>query len=162
MLTPFPSSDPSEMLAAGPQPRERLAVLTCMDTRIDPCAILGLQVGDAHIIRNAGGLVTPDAIRSLAASQRLLDTNKIALVMHDGCGLQGASDTRFASMLAADGAVPSWQLGSFTNVEQALSEGLRRLRSSLELPHRNNIRAYIFDPDTGRLREPDMNRSAPP
>jgi carbonic anhydrase len=126
-----------------------------MDARIDPCAIFDLRLGDAHVVRNAGGIVTPDAIRSLAVSQRLLETNEIAVVMHEGCGLHGASDARFAAMLAADGAAPDWRLGAFADLEQALSEGLRRLRSSPELPYRENIRAFIFDPETGRLREPD-------
>jgi carbonic anhydrase len=143
--------------AIGPQPRERLAVLTCMDTRINPYVVLGLQVGDAHIIRNAGGLVTPDAIRSLSVSQRLLNTTKIIVLMHDGCGLHGASDRDFAALLAADGASPEWRLGAFAEIEQALADGLRLLRSSLELPHRDEITAFIFDPRTGRVREPDIN-----
>ncbi len=128
-----------------------------MDARIDPYAIFGLQLGDAHIIRNAGGLVTADAVRSLAVSQRLLDTNQIIVLMHDDCGLHGASEADFASTLAADGARPGWQVGAFEDLEEALCEGLARLRSSAELEHRDGIRAMIFDPDTGRVRELTAN-----
>ena len=91
-----------ELAAPGldPRPRRRVAVLACMDTRIDLFPMLGLERGDAHIIRNAGGLVTDDAIRSLAASQRLLGTDEIVVVMHDGCGLHGASEDEFGQALA--------------------------------------------------------------
>src|SRR5579875_1959786 len=85
----------------SPQPRRKVAVLACMDTRIDVLTLLGLQRGDAHIIRNAGGLVTDDALRSLAVSQRLLGTQEVVVVMHEGCGLLGASDETFARTLAA-------------------------------------------------------------
>ena len=155
MQTQFPSSDSSETAAIGPRPRRRLAVLTCMDARIDPLALFGLHLGDAHIVRNAGGLVTPDAVRSLAASQRLLDTNEIAVVMHDGCGLHGASDADFAEVLAVDAAAPEWRPGAFSDLEQALRAGVERLRSSPELPYRESVRGFIFDPETGRVREPD-------
>src|SRR5271156_765333 len=122
------------------RPRRRVAVLACMDTRIDLFEMLGLQRGDAHIIRNAGGLVTDDAIRSLSASQRLLGTEEIVVVMHDGCGLHGACDEEFAQALAADGAMPTWRLGAFEDVEATLRHSLQRLRSSPELPVREHIR----------------------
>src|ERR1700689_1435234 len=118
----------------SPKPRRRVAVLACMDTRIDLFPMLGLERGDAHIIRNAGGLVTDDALRSLSVSQRKLGTDEIVVVMHDDCGLQGASDDEFAAALIADGAAPAWGLGSFDDVEPTLREGLRRLRASSELP----------------------------
>src|SRR5271155_2012731 len=94
-----------ELAAPGlsPRPRRGVAVLACMDTRIDLFPMLGLERGDAHIIRNAGGLVTDDALRSLSASQRLLGTEEIVVVMHDGCGLRGASEEGFARALIADG-----------------------------------------------------------
>ncbi len=95
----------------SPMPRRRVAVLACMDTRIDLFPMLGLERGDAHIIRNAGGLVTDDAIRSLSVSQRKLGTEEVVVVMHDGCGLLGADDERFASELAAEGAAPAWRMG---------------------------------------------------
>src|ERR687897_2847279 len=100
------------------RPRRKLAVLTCMDARIEPLALLGLEVGDAHIIRNAGGLVTDDAIRSLSASQRLLGTEQVVVVMHEGCGLHGASEDAFARALAADGVLPDWRLGAFEDVDE--------------------------------------------
>jgi carbonic anhydrase len=146
----------AEKLAApglNPHPRRKVAVLTCMDTRIDPFPMLGLERGDAHIIRNAGGLVTDDAIRSLSASQRLLGTEEIVVVMHHGCGLQGASEDEYAEALAADGALPTWRLGAFDDVDAALHRSLARLHSSPELPFRDHIRGFVFDPETGELRE---------
>jgi carbonic anhydrase len=144
-----------ELAAPGlsPRPRRKVAVLACMDTRIDLFPMLGLARGDAHVIRNAGGLATDDAIRSLSASQRLLGTEEVVVVMHDGCGLHGASEDRFAQALAADGALPTWRLGAFDDVEAALRHSLERLRSSRELPLRDQIRGFIFDPETGALRE---------
>jgi carbonic anhydrase len=144
-----------ELAAPGlsPRPRLRIAVLACMDTRIDVFAMLGLERGDAHIIRNAGGLATDDAIRSLSVSQRLLGTEEIVVVMHDGCGLHGASEDEFAQALAADGVLPTWRLGAFADVEDALRHSLGRLRSSRELPARDRIRGLVFNPETGALRE---------
>src|SRR3954452_11795592 len=129
-----------ELAAPGldARPRRKVAVLSCMDTRIDLFPMLGLERGDAHIIRNAGGLATDDAIRSLAASQRLLGTEEIVVVMHEDCGLHGASEDDFARALAADGAQPTWRLGAFDDVEAALRQGLDRLRSSVELPAREH------------------------
>ena len=145
----------SELAAPGldPRPRRRVAVLACMDTRIDLFPMLGLQRGDAHIIRNAGGLVTDDAIRSLSVSQRLLGTDEIVVVMHEDCGLHGASEDGFAQALAADGVLPSWRLGAFDDVEATLRHSLMRLRSSPELTARDHIRGFVFDPEDGTLRE---------
>lgn len=140
---------------ASARPRRRVAVLACMDARIDLFAMLGLRRGDAHIVRNAGGLVTDDAIRSLAASQRLLGTEEVIVVMHRNCGLEGASDERFAQSLEADGASPSWRLGGFDDLEEALREGLARLRSSPELSSRDRVRGFVFDPESGSLDEPE-------
>ena len=135
------------------KPRRKVAVLSCMDTRIDLYAMLGIERGDAHIIRNAGGLVTEDVIRSLSASQRLLGTEEIVVVMHDGCGLNGASEDEFARRLSEDGVLPSWRLGAFEDVEETLRGSLERLRSSPELPARDHIRGFVFDPEGGGLRE---------
>jgi carbonic anhydrase len=146
----------SEELAAphlSPRPRRKVAVLACMDTRIDLFPMLGIERGDAHIIRNAGGLVTDDAIRSLSASQRLLGTEEIVVVMHDGCGLQGASEDDFAEALAGDSVLPTWRLGAFDDVEETLRGSLARLRSAPELPEREHVRGFVFDPETGELRE---------
>ncbi len=135
------------------QPRRKVAVLACMDTRIDLFPMLGLQRGDAHIIRNAGGLPTDDAIRSLSASQRLLDTDEIVVVMHEGCGLHNASEDEFAQKLRADGVLPTWRLGAFDDLDSTLRHSLARLRASRELVHRDRIRGFVFDPETGGLRE---------
>lgn len=135
----------------SPRPRRRVAVLACMDTRLDLFPMLGIKRGDAHIVRNAGGLATDDAIRSLSVSQRLLGTQEIVVLMHRGCGLHGACDSDFAAALADDGARPTWRLGAFADLEQALRESLARLRASPELPLRDRIRGLIFDPETGTL-----------
>ena len=121
------------------RPRRKLAVLACMDTRIDVFPLLGIERGDAHIIRNAGGLATDDAIRSLSLSQRKLGTEEVVVVMHEDCGLQGATGEAYA----------------FDDLEGALRESLARLRSSGELPHRDRIRGLIFDPATDSVRELD-------
>ncbi|HET8823260.1 MAG TPA: carbonic anhydrase [Thermoleophilaceae bacterium] len=121
----------------SPHPRRKLAVLTCMDARIEPLSLLGLEVGDAHVIRNAGGLVTDDAMRSLSASQSMLDTEEIVLVMHEDCGMQGAPR----------------DVGGFEDLEATLRDGVERLRASEELTARDNIRGFVFDPETGALRE---------
>ena len=144
-----------ELAAPGlsPRPQREVAVLSCMDTRIDLFPMLGLERGDAHIIRNAGGLVTDDAIRSLAASQRLLGTEEVVVVMHDGCGLCGASEDQFAEQLSADGVLPTWRLGAFDDVEDTLCHSIQRLRQSPELPARDHIRGFVFNPEDGSLRE---------
>src|SRR4051794_6586089 len=144
-----------ELAAPGlsPRPQRQVAVLACMDTRIDLFPMLGLQRGDAHIIRNAGGLVTDDAIRSLSISQRLLGTDEIVVVMHEGCGLHGASEDSFAEELRTAGVLPQWRLGAFEDVEATLHAGLERLRSSRELAATDHIRGFVFDPETGSLRE---------
>jgi carbonic anhydrase len=121
---------------ASARPRRKLAVLTCMDARIEPLSLLGLEVGDAHVIRNAGGLVTDDTIRSLSASQRLLGTEEVVVVMHEDCGMQGASA----------------EVGGFDDLEATLRDGMERLRASPELTARDHIRGFIFDPETGTLR----------
>jgi carbonic anhydrase len=128
-----------ELAAPGlsPRPRRRVAVLACMDTRIDLFPMLGLRRGDAHLLRNAGGLVTDDAIRSLSVSQRMLGTEEVVVVMHENCGLLGAP---------AD-------VGGFDDIEKTLRDGLRRLLDSPELSARDHIRGFVFDPETGALRE---------
>src|SRR5881392_2368829 len=144
---------PGELAAPGlsARPRRNVAVLACMDTRIDLFPMLGIQRGDAHIIRNAGGLATDDAIRSLSISQRLLGTEDIVVVMHEGCGLHGASEDEFAHALVADGVLPTWRLGAFADVEATLRDSLARLRASPELPDRDHIRGFVFNPEDGTL-----------
>jgi carbonic anhydrase len=125
----------------SPRPRRKVAVVACMDTRIDLFPMLGIERGDAHIIRNAGGLVTDDVIRSLTASQRLLGTEEVVVVMHEGCGLHGSTDDELAR-----------RLGAFDDLEGTLREGLARLRTAPELSARDHVCGFIFDPETGRLR----------
>ena len=141
-----------ELAAPGldPRPRRRVAVLACMDTRIDLFPMLGLERGDAHIIRNAGGLATDDAIRSLIVSQERLGTEEVLVIGHTGCGLEGADE---AEALADDGVLPTWRLGAFEDVEATLRHSLARLRASPELVARDHIRGFIFDPETGGLHE---------
>lgn len=150
------AAERSEELAApglSPRPQRKVAVLACMDTRIDLFPMLGIERGDAHIIRNAGGLPTDDAIRSLSASQRLLGTEEVVVVMHEGCGLHGASEDEYAQALRADGVLPTWRLGAFEDVEATLRDSLERLRGARELPNRDHIRGFVFDPEDGSLRE---------
>jgi carbonic anhydrase len=149
------ASRPEQLAAPGlnPRPRRKVAVLACMDTRIDLFAMLGLARGDAHIIRNAGGLVTDDAVRSLSASQRLLGTDEVVVVMHEDCGLHGASEDEFASALRADGILPTWRLGAFDDVDATLRNSLARLRTCRELTAHDHIRGFVFDPESGTLRE---------
>jgi carbonic anhydrase len=118
------------------RPRKKLAVLACMDARIDLYALLGLERGDAHIVRNAGGMVTDDALRSLSASQRLLGTEEVVVVMHRDCGMEGRSD-----------------FGGFDDLETALREGLARLREGPELVARDRVRGLIYDPGSGGLED---------
>src|SRR5690242_1568617 len=139
------AADRSSDLAApglSPRPRRKVAVLSCMDTRIDLFPMLGIERGDAHIIRNAGGLVTDDAIRSLSASQRLLGTEEIVVVMHENCGLHRASEDEFRQALADDGVLPTWRLGAFDDLEATLGHSLERLRSAPELIARDQVRGF--------------------
>ena len=139
----------------SPRPGRKVAILTCMDTRIDPAIMLGLERGDAHFIRNAGGLVTDDALRSLSASQRLLGTNEIVVIMHENCGLHGASEDDYTQQLADDGVLPSWRLGAFHDLEETVRASVNQLRNAPELPHRDAIRGFVFDPEDGSLRAVD-------
>ena len=144
-----------ELAAPGlsPRPRRKVAVLACMDTRIDLFPMLGLERGDAHIIRNAGGLVTDDAIRSLSASQRLLGTEEIVVVMHEGCGLHGASEDEFARGARRRRRAPDLAPRRVRRRRGHAAHSLTRLRASPELPVRTHIRGFVFDPETGALRE---------
>jgi carbonic anhydrase len=139
----------------SPEPRRKIAVLACMDARIDPYRMLGLERGDANIIRNAGGLVTDDVLRSLTISQHLLGTEEIIVMMHDDCGLQGSSEEDLAAAIAENGkSTEGRRLGAFDDVERTLSGSLARLRSAPTLrTDRSVVRGVVFDPRTGRLRE---------
>jgi carbonic anhydrase len=138
----------------GPRPSRRVAVLACMDTRLNPYALLGLGEGEAHMIRNAGGIVTDDAIRSLAISQNVLGTEEVILIQHTDCGLLGVSDAELADRVeAASGSRPTWHFHAFSDLEQSVREGIELIRSSPFLPRREGVRGFVFEVDTGRLRE---------
>lgn len=135
-------------------PARRLAVVACMDARIDVPRILGLHAGEAHIIRNAGGVVTDDVIRSLCLSQRLLGTREVVLVHHTSCGLQSLDEQRILSELEAEtGIRPSWPLEAFEDPYDNVAESMRRLRSSPFLPHKDHIRGFVYDVADGKLHE---------
>jgi carbonic anhydrase len=124
-----------------------------MDARLDPYAILGLEPGDAHVIRNAGGLATDDAIRSLALSQHLLGTDTVILIQHTDCGMSKITDEDFAvQMEQATGRRPEWTAGAFSDLEMSVRESLRRLEQSPFLRH-GSARGFIYEVETGELRE---------
>ena len=135
-------------------PAKKVAVLACMDARVIPSRILGLQTGDAHIIKNAGGVVTDDAIRSLAISQHLLGTEEIILIHHTDCGMLTFTDEEFAERLEREtGERPSWAPRAFTDLEEDVRESIRRLRESPFIPRKHSIRGFVYDVTTGRLSE---------
>jgi carbonic anhydrase len=136
------------------EPSRRLAIVTCMDSRLDVFAALGLRDGEAHVLRNAGGIVTDDTIRSLALSQRKLGTREVMLIHHTDCGLEKVTDEGFSSELAeAAGTEPEFQIGAFTEIDSAVRESIARVRESPFLPHRDTVRGFVYDVDTHRLRE---------
>ena len=135
-------------------PRLKVAVVTCMDARIDPARILGLEPGDAHVLRNAGGVVTDDVIRSLAISQHELGTEQILIIQHTNCGLLKLSDEEFADRLEGlTGGRPSWQARGFADLEESLRESVQRLRGDPYLPHSVRVAGLVYDVGSGRLRE---------
>ena len=138
------------------RPSLRLAIVTCMDSRLDVFAALGLEDGQAHILRNAGGVITDDVIRSLAISQRRLGTEEVVLIHHTDCGLQLITDDGFrAELQEATGMAPSFAIESFTDVEADVRQSLARVRHSPFLRHRDRVRGLVYDVDTGLLREVD-------
>ncbi len=135
-------------------PSKRVAVLACMDARLIPTRLLGLNEGEAHILRNAGGVVTDDAIRSLSLSQHLLGTEEIVLVHHTDCGLLRITDEEFAEKLQDEtGRRPEWSAGTFADLERNVRESIARLRESPFIPSKDSIRGFVYDVDTGELRE---------
>lgn len=125
-----------------------------MDARLNVYAILGLQDGEAHVIRNAGGVVTEDEIRSLAISQRLLGTREIILIHHTDCGMLTFTDDGFKQDILQDtGIKPAWAAEAFPDLEEDVRQSIRRVRTSPFIPHTNEVRGFIFDVATGRLNE---------
>jgi carbonic anhydrase len=135
-------------------PAKRVAVVACMDARFHVGKILGLQEGDAHIIRNAGGVVTEDAIRSLAISQRLLGTREIMLIHHTGCGMLTFTDDEFRRQIQEEtGIRPEWAAESFSDLEEDVRQNIARIKASPFLPHKDTVRGFVYEIETGRLRE---------
>jgi carbonic anhydrase len=136
------------------QPSRRLAIVTCMDSRLDVFAALGLGDGEAHVLRNAGGVITDDVIRSLAISQRRLGTREVMLVHHTDCGMQKITDDGFRMELQeTTGLSPAFAIESFGDVDEDVVQSLKRVRHSPFLPHRDSVRGFVYDVDTHRLRE---------
>ena len=136
------------------EPARALAIVTCMDSRLNVFDALGLEEGDAHVLRNAGGVITDDMIRSLAISQRLLGTREIMLIHHTDCGMQRLTDDGFRAELQADtGEAPSFAIESFTDLDGAVRQSILRVQRSVFLPHRDSVRGFVYDVDTHRLRE---------
>ena len=143
-------------------PRRHLAIVACMDSRMDIFQMLGLDHGDAHIIRNAGGVVTDDVIRSLVVSQRLLGTREIILIHHTNCGLQTVSEDGFKSEIERDcGIKPWWAIETFADPYVDVRQSMSRLHSSPFITAKEHIRGFVYDVDTGRLHEvePDQRHA---
>ncbi len=137
-----------------PRPARRVAVVACMDARLDLFGILGLQPGDAHLIRNAGGVATDDVIRSLTISQRKLGTREIILVHHTDCGmLTFTEDELRLELLEETGTKPSWAVETFTDLDVDVRSSVQRVRQSPFVPYRDHVRGFVYDVDTGALRE---------
>jgi carbonic anhydrase len=141
----------------GPRPlhpKLRLAVIACMDSRLDLFGALGLEIGDAHLIRNAGGCVTDDVLRSLAVSQRVLGTREVVLLHHTECGMLGFDDDAFRAQLAAESGVePGWRVPGFTDVYADVRESIAQVRGCGWLPHRDDVRGFVFEVATATITE---------
>ena len=135
-------------------PAKRVAVLACMDARLDPHRLLGLEEGDAHVIRNAGGVVTEDEIRSLSISQRLLGTEEIILIHHTDCGMLTFHDDEFRQQVKDDtGIKPQWAAEAFDDVDEDVRQSIARIEASPFIPRKDSVRGFVYDVETGRLRE---------
>jgi carbonic anhydrase len=142
---------------AGPlplPPAKHLAVVACMDARLDVYRILGLNEGEAHVIRNAGGVVTDDEIRSLTISQRLLGTNEIILIHHTDCGMLTFTDDGFKADIHAEvGIKPHWSAEAFSDLEADVRQSVARIKASPFVPIKDSVRGFVFDVATGKLNE---------
>ncbi|MCC7107275.1 MAG: carbonic anhydrase [Chloroflexi bacterium] len=135
-------------------PSKHLAVVACMDSRMDLFAMLGLEHGEAHVIRNAGGIVTDDVIRSLMISQRLLGTREVILIHHTCCGLQAVVEEELKAKIQAEvGLRPPFSLGAFSDLDGDVRQSIALVRTSPFIPHREHVRGFVYDVGTGRLRE---------
>ncbi len=148
----FAASQPAGDL--GAEPTLHLAVVTCMDCRVDVYAMLKLRVGEAHILRNAGGVVTDDVLRSLTISQRRLGTREVMLVHHTKCGMQTITDDGLrAELLQATGTTPAFAIESFTDLNEDVRQSMRRVHHCAFLQHLEHVRGFVYDVDTGKLDE---------
>ncbi|MCW2987701.1 MAG: carbonic anhydrase [Solirubrobacterales bacterium] len=140
------------------QPSRRLAIVTCMDSRLDVFAALGLGDGEAHVLRNAGGVVTDDTIRSLAISQRRLGTREVMLIHHTDCGMEKLTDDGFRQELREEtGVAPAFPIESFSDVDESVRRSILRVRGSDFVPHRDAVRGFVYDVDSHRLREVEVS-----
>jgi carbonic anhydrase len=135
-------------------PARKVAIVACMDARLNPYPILGLELGDAHVIRNAGGVITDDEIRSLAISQHLLGTEEIMLIHHTDCGMLTFNDEEFKQRLEdATGQRPDWEARSFPDLDEDVRDSIRRITDSPFIPNKENVRGFVYEVETGKLRE---------
>jgi len=155
----FAASLPAQHLDV--RPRRQLAIVTCMDSRLDVFAALGLKDGEAHVLRNAGGVITDDVIRSLAVSQRRLGTREVMLIHHTDCGMQTLTDDGFrAELQEVTGVAPAFAIESFTDVHADVRQSILRVRRSDFLPHRDRVRGFVYDVDTHALDEVQVDEDA--
>lgn len=148
-----PEARPNAGGGGSAAPARQLAIVTCMDARIDPPAAMGLLLGDAHVIRNAGAVVSDDVLRSLVLSQRLLGTQAVAVIAHTQCALGSLDDGELRSALEAEtGQAPSFAFGAFSELEDHVRDQVERVRSCPWLPHRGEVRGYVLDISDGSLR----------
>jgi carbonic anhydrase len=135
-------------------PAKRVVVVACMDARLNPYGLLGLSEGDAHVVRNAGGVITDDAIRSLAISQRLLGTEEVMLIHHTGCGMLTFKDDDFRRQVEEDtGVKPGWAAEAFDDLEGDVRQSIARIKASPFIPKKDQVRGFVYEVETGRLRE---------
>jgi carbonic anhydrase len=135
-------------------PAKKVAIVACMDARLNPYGLLGLQEGDAHVIRNAGGVITDDEIRSLSISQRLLGTEEIMLIHHTDCGMLTFGDDDFRRQVQADtGIKPQWAAESFSDLEEDVRQSIARIKASPFVPNKEQVRGFVYEVETGQLRE---------
>jgi carbonic anhydrase len=135
-------------------PARKVAILACMDARLHPTKVLGLEEGDAHIIRNAGGVVTDDEIRSLAISQRLLGTEEIILIHHTDCGMLTFTDDDFKKSIQDEtGIKPEWAAEAFSDLDVDVLQSIARIKASPFIPRKDSVRGFVYEVETGRLRE---------
>ena len=135
-------------------PARRIAIVACMDARLNVYGLLGLHEGEAHVIRNAGGVITDDEIRSLAISQRLLGTEEIILIHHTDCGMLTFTDDEFKRQVQDDtGIKPEWAPESFTDLDEDVRQSIARIKASPFIPRKDQVRGFVYEVETGKLRE---------